>query len=34
MLEMRTVMKKINPEENCFRYYEMNVLQMGGYMVR
>jgi predicted DNA-binding WGR domain protein len=27
MLEMRTVMKKIKPEENCFRYYEMTVLQ-------
>ena len=23
MLEMRTVLKKIKPEENCFRYYEM-----------
>ena len=23
MLEMRTVLKKIKPEENCYRYYEM-----------
>mgnify|MGYP000853319706 CR=1 FL=1 len=25
MLEMRTVLKKIKPEENCYRYYEMSL---------
>ena len=30
MLEMRTVLKKINPEENCFRYYEMVLRQADG----
>ena len=30
MLEMRTVLKKIRPEENCFRYYEMVLKEEGG----
>ena len=30
MLEMRTVLKKIKPEENCFRYYEMVLKEDGG----
>ena len=30
MLEMRTVLKKIRPEENCFRYYEIVLKKEGG----
>ena len=30
MLEMRTVLKKIKPEENCYRYYEMVLRQADG----
>ena len=30
MLEMRTVLKKIKPEENCFRYYEIVLKEDGG----
>ena len=30
MLEMRTVLKKIKPEDNCFRYYEMVLRQADG----
>ena len=30
MLEMRTVLKKIKPEENCFRYYEMVLKEADG----
>ena len=29
MLEMRTVLKKIKPEENCYRYYEMVLRKEG-----
>ena len=29
MLEMRTVLKKIRPEENCYRYYEMVLRKEG-----
>ena len=30
MLEMRTVLKKIKPEENCYRYYEMVLKEADG----
>ena len=30
MLEMRTVLKKIKPEENCYRYYEMVLREADG----
>ena len=30
MLEMLTVLKKIKPEENCYRYYEMVLRQADG----
>ena len=33
MLEMRTVLKKIKPEENCYRYYEMVLKEEGGQYV-
>ena len=29
MLEMRTILKKIRPEENCYRYYEMVLRKEG-----
>jgi hypothetical protein len=30
MLEMRTTLKKIRPEENCFRYYAMHAFYKDG----
>jgi len=30
MLEMQTVLKKIKPEENCYRYYEMVLKEADG----
>ena len=30
MLELLTVLKKIKPEENCYRYYEMVLRQADG----
>ena len=29
MLEMRAVLKKINSEENCYRYYEVVLRKEG-----
>ena len=35
MLEMRAVLKKINPEENCYRYYEVMLRkEVGHYIVQ
>ena len=28
MVEIRTILKKIKPEENCYRYYEMRMEQV------
>ena len=33
MLEMRTVLKKIKPEENCYRYYEMVLRKEGDHYI-
>ena len=29
MLEMRTILKKIKPEVNCYRYYELILIKEG-----
>ena len=33
MLEMRAVLKKINPEENCYRYYEVMLRKEGDHYI-
>ena len=33
MLEMRTILKKIRPEENCYRYYEMVLRKEGDHYI-